>query len=203
LDEVLAGRTVWVDAAFPLMAAEGLAEMDLVHGKPERAFTRLEPYRANVSSAEAQLAWLLPWAYLEMGEVERATELIEPVVADARGQGTRVRLADALRILALVHLRRGQHAAAAEALEEACAQARSIPYPWAEAKALYVYGQLYTAKGEPEQAREKYEQALVICDRLGEGLYRPHIEQALAGLSADLAPDAACEETDRSLQDPR
>jgi Tfp pilus assembly protein PilF len=83
-----------------------------------------------------------------------------------------------------VHLRRGQHTAAAEALDEACLQARSIPYPWAETKALYVYGQLHTAKGEPQQAREQYEQALAICHRLGEGLYRRAIARDLAALGA-------------------
>jgi tetratricopeptide (TPR) repeat protein len=150
---------------------------------------------------DAQLAWLLPWAYLEMGEVERAAELIEAVVADARAQGMRVRLADALRILALVHLRRGQRAEATDALDDACAQARSIPYPWAEAKALYVYGQLHTATGEPNQARKKYEQALAICDHQGEGLYRPHVEAALAGLATDADPLTAQNRRDRSPRD--
>jgi hypothetical protein len=57
-----------------------------------------------------------------------------------------------------------------------------MPYPYAEAKALYVYGQLLVAKGEPGPAREQYWAALAICDQLGEGLYRPHIERALAVL---------------------
>ena len=60
---------------------------------------------------------------------------------------------------------------------------RAMPYPYAEAKALYVYGQLHAVKGETEQAREKYEAAIAICERLGEGLYRPHIERALAELA--------------------
>jgi transcriptional regulator with XRE-family HTH domain len=168
-----------------VLAEQGLAEMELVYGEPAHACARLETdaYLAWSPLAEVQLAWLLPWAHLEMGEVERAAALIEPVVADARAQGMRVRLADALRILALVQLRRDQHAAAAEALDEACAQARSIPYPWAEVKALSVYGQLHVAAGEPEQAREKYQAALMICDRLGEGLYRPHIERDLRRLA--------------------
>jgi hypothetical protein len=39
-----------------------------------------------------------------------------------------------------------------------------------EVKTLYVYGQLHTGKGEPQEAREKYEQALLVCDRLGDRL---------------------------------
>jgi len=185
LEEVLGRGVGGADPYTLVLAEQALAELDLVGGEPARARTRLET-DANLAwspLAEVQLAWLLPWAYLEMGEVERAADLIAPVVADARAQGTRVRLADALRILALVQQRRGQEAAAAEALDEACAQARSIPYPWAEVKALSVYGQLHTAKGELEQAREKYQAALAICDWLGEGLYRPHIERDLRRLA--------------------
>jgi hypothetical protein len=54
-----------------------------------------------------------------------------------------------------------------------------------------------TAKGEPEQAREKYQQALAICDQLGEGLYRPNIEQELAGLAADADSHTAQKGRDR------
>jgi predicted negative regulator of RcsB-dependent stress response len=187
------------------LAEQGLAEMELVQGEAERARARLEatPNPAYARQAEVQIVWLLPWALLEVGEVERAADLIEPVVADARAQGIRVRLADALRILALVQLRRGQHGAAVAALEEACAQARSIPYPWAEAKALSVYGHVHAAKGEPEQAREKYEQALAIFEQLGEGLYRPHIEAALAALADDADPHTAEKGRDRSAHDPQ
>lgn len=41
-------------------------------------------------------------------------------------------------------------------------------------------GPLTDVQGEPERAREKYRAALAICARLGEGLYHPHIERALA-----------------------
>jgi hypothetical protein len=43
----------------------------------------------------------------------------------------------------------------------------------------------------------------VICERLGEGLYRPHIEQAFAGLAVDAEPHSAGEERDRSRRGPR
>jgi hypothetical protein len=57
-----------------------------------------------------------------------------------------------------------------------------MPYPYAEAKALYVFGQLHAAKGEQEQARKAYDASLAILNRLGEGLYRPHVERALTEL---------------------
>jgi hypothetical protein len=86
----------------------------------------------------------------------------------------------ACALLALVRLSQERWEEARVLPEEAIALCRGMPYPYAEAKAPYVYGQLHAAKGEPEQAREQYEAALTICDRLGEGLYRPHIEHALA-----------------------
>jgi hypothetical protein len=54
-----------------------------------------------------------------------------------------------------------------------------MPYPYAEAKALWVYGQLEMERGDPRAAREHFTAALAICDQLGEGLYRPRIEQDL------------------------
>jgi hypothetical protein len=36
--------------------------------------------------------------------------------------------------------------------------------------------------GEPLQARASLEQALAICDQLGDGLHRKHIERDLAAL---------------------
>ena len=61
--------------------------------------------------------------------------------------------------------------------------AQVLPYPGAEFKALYVYGQLYAAMGECVKAREAYMRALAICKRLGERLYRPHIERALSAVT--------------------
>jgi hypothetical protein len=47
-------------------------------------------------------------------------------------------------------------------------------------------------RGEPERARKRLEAALVICDRLGEGLYRNRIEGDLQEL-ADSMPGAPLE----------
>jgi hypothetical protein len=89
---------------------------------------------------------------------------------------------DGLWVLALVRLRQERWEEACALLDEAIAMCHAMPYPYAEAKALYVYGQLHVAKGEPRQVCEKYRAALAICERLGEGLYRPHMEHALANL---------------------
>jgi hypothetical protein len=97
----------------------------------------------------------------------------------------RLVLVDALRVRGLLAIAQGRWQHAKAALEEAFSLALAMPYPYAEAKAHSVYGQLHAAKGEPDLARERYQAALSICARLGEGLYRPHIERALAELGAD------------------
>jgi hypothetical protein len=75
------------------------------------------------------------------------------------------------------------------ALEETLALCRTLPCPYAEAKALAVYGQLHAARGEPERARERYMAARAICEQLGERLYRPQIERALAELGSERGPN--------------
>ena len=39
---------------------------------------------------------------------------------------------------------------------------------------------------DPVAAHERFEQTLALCDRLGEGLYRPRIEQDLELISQSL-----------------
>src|SRR5262249_30380307 len=92
-------------------------------------------------------------------------------------------LGDVLRARAVVATVQGEWAEAHSALDEALELARGLAYPYDEAKALYRYGQLHAAEGEPEQAREKHTAALAMCERLGEVLYRPHIERDLRRLA--------------------
>jgi tetratricopeptide (TPR) repeat protein len=162
-----------------------LAERDLLAGRAAMAHARLVPLLdQEPGKEEAEAVPLLPLvalAELEMGTEDRAASTVEESVRRATRQAPRA-LADALRVRALLAIKRGGWQAAQDALEETLSRTRAMPYPWAEAKALFVFGQLHAAQGEPERAREQYTAALSICARLGEGLYRPHIEGALAAL---------------------
>jgi len=115
--------------------------------------------------------------------LNRRTRLREDRVVALNGQqrGRRA-LLDILRVRGLLRMEQRRWREAEDAIEHSLALACSMPFPYAEAKALHVCGQLHGAKHEPQQAREKYTRALSICDELGEGLYRPHIEQALTQL---------------------
>ncbi len=158
-----------------------LAEAELLAGQPQVAAARLRalPNPLGQRTAPDRAQALLAWADLELGNPGQAETEIERIIAYARTEPDRLMLVEALHVLARVQMRMAQWQPAAEALAEAFCLARAMPHPYGEAKSLYVYGQLHAVKGEREQAREKYQAALAICERLGEGLYRPHIELAL------------------------
>jgi tetratricopeptide (TPR) repeat protein len=156
-----------------------LAEVALLDGDPAAAHTYLVPLLREGEQLYARESTLLAWALFELGERERAAELLDRILEQAHREERRVLLADTLWVQALLAIQRHLWPEAQGALDEALTVSRAIPYPYAEAKALYINGQLHQAKGEPEQAREHYIAALAICERLGEGLYRPSIERAL------------------------
>jgi tetratricopeptide (TPR) repeat protein/transcriptional regulator with XRE-family HTH domain len=167
------------------LAHGALAESDLLAGRAEQAHARLAPLLGHLEQDETFAVLLLPllaWAALERGRLAEADEIIAQTNTQAAVEQVRVALLDALRMRALADLRQTRWHEAETALDEAIALARAMPYPYAEAKTLYVYGQVHSAKGEPDQARERLEQALAICNQLGEGLYRPHIERVHARL---------------------
>jgi transcriptional regulator with XRE-family HTH domain len=57
---------------------------------------------------------------------------------------------------------------------------RAVPYfPF---RVRYAYGLLATRLQEYPVAYQHFQEALVICERIGEGCYRPYVEQALAQL---------------------
>jgi tetratricopeptide (TPR) repeat protein len=165
-----------------------IAERDLLAGRAETAPAYLEPLLDRPGLEERQALFILPqyaWALLDLGHEPEAEARALQSCERARARHQHVWLVDGLRVLAMVRLRQARWEDACALLEEAIKLCRAMPYPYAEAKALYVYGQLHAARGEPRQAREHYEAALVICERLGEGLYRPHIQRALAGLAGE------------------
>lgn len=163
-----------------------LAERDLVAGHPDTALGHLEPLLQTPRGREGidatSLLPLLAWAYLEAGNVLSAEEVARESLERCRTEHHQLALLDALRVQALLAIRRERWDEAAAALDEVIVLARSMPYPYAEAKVLYVYGRLEAGRGEYEQARERYEQARAICQRLGEVPYRQQIERSLAAL---------------------
>jgi tetratricopeptide (TPR) repeat protein/transcriptional regulator with XRE-family HTH domain len=162
-----------------------LAERDLLESRPgaarERLAALLDPSELH-TVGDVSTLMLLAWAHGDLDELDYAAPLAEQAVVLAKSLDHRLALADALRISALITSRMGRWTEAAAVLEEAVALAHAMPYPYAEAKAHFVYGQFHMARSEPNLAREQYIAALAICERLGESLYRPHVEQAIVQL---------------------
>jgi tetratricopeptide (TPR) repeat protein len=164
-------------------AAGLLAELDVLAGRPEAARTRLAPLLDHPGLPEANVTPLLPvlaWAHLEAGDVDHAAAVAAQAIARLRPESLRAYLVDALRVQAMIAIRRERWEEATAALEEGLELARSMPYPYAEGRLLHVYGQMYRQKGEPGPARQRLEAALSIFRRLGARKDTERVEQALA-----------------------
>jgi tetratricopeptide (TPR) repeat protein len=158
-----------------------LAEADLLAGHAEQAQLRLAPVALMPDSLtqDSMVHPLLAWAEGALGLEAQAEARLQSLIA---GADTLIRQ-DALRVQGLLATGNGRWAEARRALEEALARARAMPYLYGEAKTLWASGRLEAACGDTAAARTCFKQSLAICKQLGEGLYRPHIEAALAGRS--------------------
>jgi predicted ATPase/DNA-binding XRE family transcriptional regulator len=187
IEEVIERIAKGAPASYVLDPTCRLAEADLLAGNAEQARLRLTPLLSDLhtyhpsdeKNARGLLLLVLAWAEIALGRYEDAEARLAALLASA----TPLFRPDVLRVQGSFAMQQERWDVACEALDEALASARAMPYPYAELKALWVYGQLESAWGNPVAARERFEQALAICDRLGEGLYRPRIEQALKVLS--------------------
>jgi tetratricopeptide (TPR) repeat protein/transcriptional regulator with XRE-family HTH domain len=184
LEEVIERIAEAVPASELLDPTCRLVEADLLAGDVEQARARITSFLHDPRPASP--AWygneplllLLAWAEGLLGEESLAEARLATLLADA---SPLVRL-DVLRIQGLLAILRQRWDVAAAALDEALERTRAMPFPYAELKALWVYGQLEAARGDPAAARKRLKQALLICDRLGEGLYRTQIARDLAAL---------------------
>jgi tetratricopeptide (TPR) repeat protein len=157
-----------------------LAEADLLAGLAEQARRRLTMLLDDVHPTPAERKSRLPvlflaWAEITLGHYTHAEARVNALLADA----TPLFQVDALRMQGLLAMQQERWDIGVTALEKAVERAHAMPRPYAELKALWVYGRLEAARGTPKAARERFAQALAICDRLGEGLYRKYIERAL------------------------
>jgi tetratricopeptide (TPR) repeat protein/transcriptional regulator with XRE-family HTH domain len=170
-------------------AHTALAERDLVEGRPEAAYARLEPLIGvleDLTSTLSTTIYSLPtlaWAYIEHGELARAETLLTQTIARARELNIRPILADALRTQAMLAMKRARWTEAEQALEEALTICQTIRLRNEEAEVWYQYGLLCIQRGDPQQARQRLTTALAICSQLGERLYARQAERALADLA--------------------
>jgi len=191
LEPALARALAIGDLQALVPVASAIVEADLLAGRTEAAQSRLaavqtHPGMQYPSSWSSFLTPLVAWADLILGHYDEASKKIEAGETYVRARGNRFLLPDILRVRAQIALTGKRWDEVKAALDEACSLAREMPYPYAELKALWIYGWLEAARWDPTAARQRFEQALAICDRLGEGLYRAHIMRDLFELPSGL-----------------
>lgn len=168
------------------LAQTALAERDLLTGQPDSAYARLVPLLDSRGQQEGLVTYLLPylaWASLDLDKDDEAEEQLRECLARATSEGIRLALVDALRVRVMRSVRRSEFVEAEQALGDGLRISRELPYPYAEAKLLYTGGLAAQAQGDEARGRERLEAARDILRALGEGLYLPHVERALASLA--------------------
>jgi tetratricopeptide (TPR) repeat protein len=171
-----------------IMVSSVLAEWDLLAGRSETAYARLEALHTHSESVRAEevprLAMLprLAQSYAEQGAYEQAEALLTDALTQATALRRRFTVMEVRRTQGLLALRQERWQEAGQALEEALALCQAMHTPYEEAKTRYYFGVLHRAGGKPTEARDCWEAALAILNRLGERLYAAQVEQKLAGL---------------------
>jgi tetratricopeptide (TPR) repeat protein len=97
----------------------------------------------------------------------------------ARTQGTRLALAELLRLRGMVLARRQRWDEAEHAFEEAVSVARSIRYPYAQARALYEWGLMCVRRRDTEQSRTLLREATETFRKLGSRPYSDMAQNAM------------------------
>jgi tetratricopeptide (TPR) repeat protein/DNA-binding CsgD family transcriptional regulator/transcriptional regulator with XRE-family HTH domain len=174
-------------------AVRARAELDMLVGQPQEALLRLQAFFATATwyrpdEAEANAVSLLPTlasAHLQLGNEGRAQELLTCAISRANDDGSRLVLADLLRVQGVLLARRKRIGEAEERLQQAISMAASMPYPYLEARSLYELGRALAEAGRSEQARERLQSALSTFRRLGARKDIERTGQALVPYSAD------------------
>jgi len=168
-------------------AHDVLAQRDLLAGHAARARDRLARLLDRPQFQEIDVTFLLPtlaWAHLELGETDAAEDTIAQALARAREARLSLALVYALRVRALVDIRRGHWSAAERPLQDALSLARSVPYPLGAAFLLHTYGALHAARGERQAARERLQAALAMFEQLGARAGAERVRRDMARLSS-------------------
>jgi tetratricopeptide (TPR) repeat protein len=161
-----------------------LAEHDLTQGRAGRAVSRLQPLLESPEDdwPRAFPPPVLAEAYLDLGDIASAEELVLQRVQRFRAQNHRRALALWLRVQGMILGQQPRWDEADRAFAEAVSLAHAMSYPYAEGRILYECGLLHLQRGEPGQARERLGEALAIFQCLGARPYVERTEQELAAL---------------------
>ncbi|HEX6507936.1 MAG TPA: AAA family ATPase, partial [Chloroflexota bacterium] len=181
LEDVLAAADPLRDVWIVRHVERFLAEIDLLEGRPQAALARLQSLvdPASLDYPQAlELLRVLAQAYLGVGNVPRAQELLAICIERGRTQNERLYLVDMREVQGRFFARQERWEEARSVFREMEDMARDMSFPYGEARALYECGVMLIQRGSPMEAREQLEQAGANFKRLGAGLYLERTERA-------------------------
>jgi DNA-binding CsgD family transcriptional regulator len=156
-----------------MTAAETSGLIELSVGDAQAAHEVLAPYAQMAISAgvaEPGLWCFLPdeiEALVGLGELDQASELLEPFEARSRQLGRRRGIATSGRCRGLLLAAGGDLPGAEAALEAALREHRELPFPFEEARTLLVAGQVYRRARRKGLAGRCLRAAIETFERLG------------------------------------
>jgi tetratricopeptide (TPR) repeat protein len=160
-----------------------LAERDLLRGDAESAHSRLTPLVGHASICGVDEYVLLPlyaWVAIEMGQLSRASDLLQLAIACAEPNHLTPTLITALRVRAMLGQRQGGVAQAYDDLRQALALSERIKQPYHVAKVMLTWADIEARQAEVTSASERSRAALDLLRPLGEALYATAAEKLLA-----------------------
>jgi tetratricopeptide (TPR) repeat protein len=162
------------------MARSALGDLELLRGRPQQAFAHVD--RAVVTEGAAWVGPGIVRVYLEVGEEDRAEEMLRSLLKQYREAGLRYMLADALGVEALLRTRQGRREEAEADFAEALELAHSMGWVFQEGRVRLDRGIMRAQCGDTEPARTDLQEARTIFTRLGARPYLERTEQAFAEL---------------------
>jgi tetratricopeptide (TPR) repeat protein len=184
LEECLRAAGAGSDGSVLHGIRRGLAEIDLLEGRPEATILRLEPLLHGHAEEDLNAVYGLPLlahAYLQTGNLGGARHAADTAVRLLRSSPGVASMAFQARALVAVAESRWQEAE--DALSEALRVAREWGSPYSEALVLLDIGLLRVRRGDPAAGRDLITRALETLRRLDAAPAVQRAEEALAALA--------------------
>jgi DNA-binding CsgD family transcriptional regulator len=129
-------------------------------------------------------------AALGAGAVDRAEQLVGRFEQQAARSSIPWSIAVSARCRGLVVAARGDLSAAALALDGALVAHEDCPMPFERARTLHALGRVRRRLKQKRQARAAFEEALLVFDELGAGLWSERTREELGRVTTRKAPEA-------------
>ncbi|HEX8917018.1 MAG TPA: tetratricopeptide repeat protein, partial [Chloroflexota bacterium] len=157
-----------------------LGRLEIWDGMPEACLERIEPLISEEGPYTLNLLATLGEAYLDLGAVDRAFDLVQQALTGPQGEDQLLYTVEGLLIKGRTLTRQGHHTEAAAAFDECLSAAQSMPYPYIVARVLFEWGLLNREQGQHDRARERLAESLAIFRRLGAAHDIERVEETLA-----------------------